>query len=65
MAELFDRQPPTQAQMIAAVEREITMRRRVYPGRIAEKKMTQERADHEIACMEGVLAILQAPPGGA
>lgn len=50
---------PTLKQMIAAVEREIGMRRRVYPGWIASKRMTKEKADAEIATMEGVLGVLR------
>lgn len=62
MAELFSPQPPSLAQMIAAVERELGMRRSVYGRRVAERKMTQAKADHKIACMEGVLLVLRAVP---
>ena len=44
---------------IKAVEREIAMRKAVYPKRIAAKAMTQERADHEITAMEAVLRTLR------
>lgn len=43
---------------IEAVAREILMRRRVYPRWVAAKKMTQEKADYEIAAMEAVLVTL-------
>jgi hypothetical protein len=40
------------------VQREIAMRKVVYPGRVANKKMKQETADKEIATMEAVLDTL-------
>jgi len=43
---------------IAAVAREIAIRRNVYAHRVAKKDMTQEEADAEIAAMEGVMATL-------
>jgi hypothetical protein len=49
----------TLAELIAAAERELAMRRAVYPGRVAAKKMSQAKADHEIACMEGILKTLK------
>lgn len=45
-------------QQISAVEREIAMRRRVFPRRVAERKVTQEWANNEIAHMEAALATL-------
>ena len=47
------------AVQIKAVEREIAMRKAVYPKRVVAKAMTQERADHEIAAMEAVLETLR------
>ncbi|HEU0173985.1 MAG TPA: hypothetical protein VFV58_06955, partial [Blastocatellia bacterium] len=44
---------------IKAVEREIAMRKAVYPKRVASKAMKQETADHEIAAMTAVLATLR------
>lgn len=44
---------PLDAQ-IAAAEREIAMRRRVYPNWVAAKKMSQAKADAEIAAMEAI-----------
>lgn len=41
--------------MIKCVEREIGMRQRVYPRWVESKKMSQEKADYEIKCMEYVL----------
>lgn len=46
---------PTIDEVIAAATREIGMRHRVYPRRIAEGKMSREKADHEIACMQRLL----------
>lgn len=46
-------------QMIAAVKREIAMRGVVYPGRVANKKMSQPKADQEIAVMTSVLTLLR------
>ena len=42
-----------------AVEREIDMRRQVYPRRVADGKMSQQFADEELAIMEAVLATLK------
>lgn len=47
-------------EQIAEVKREIAMRKRVYPRRIADARMTQEQADRQIAAMEAVLATLQS-----
>jgi ribosome modulation factor len=44
---------------IKAVEREIAMRKAVYPKRIASKAMKPETAAHEIAAMEAVLRTLK------
>lgn len=48
--------PITPAQKRACLKREIGMRRRVYPGRVASGKMTQHEMDHEIAVIEAILA---------
>ena len=49
---------------IACIERELRMRRNVYPRWIENRRLTQARADAEIATMEAVLATLQGlvPP---
>ncbi len=49
----------TNAELIACVKRELSLRMAVYPRRIADKKITQKKADHEIECMRQVLAILE------
>ena len=46
----------TREMKCAAIEREIKLRERVYPRRVAEKKMTQKQADREIAVMRAILA---------
>lgn len=59
MSDLFPDAPIPLPAQIAAVEREIAMRRRVYPGWVAARKMTQTKADAEIRAMETVLATLR------
>jgi hypothetical protein len=58
-ADLFPHQP-TLGQQIACVEREIRMRERVYPGWVSGGRMSQAKADHEIAAMKAVLTTLQS-----
>lgn len=52
-------QPITLEQQIASVQREIGMRKRVYPSWVSKGKMKQAQADHEIAAMEAALATLK------
>lgn len=40
---------------IAALRREIGMRYRVYPKRVADRRMTQADADRQIAIAEAIL----------
>ena len=40
---------------IAALKREIALRKNVFPKRIERQVMTQEKADHEIAVMVAIL----------
>lgn len=47
------------SRQVECVERELKFRRRVYAHRVATDKMTQRKADDEIAAMEAVLATLQ------
>lgn len=63
-ADLFGAAAPvafTRERLIECVERELKLRRRVYPRRVAEKQMTQEMADREIAMMESIAEILRKP----
>lgn len=46
------------ADQVACVERELTMRKRVYPRWTAEGKMTKAKADAEIRTMTAVLETL-------
>jgi hypothetical protein len=41
----------TLAAQVASVVREIGMRERVYPAWVSAKKMSQEKAEHEMAAM--------------
>lgn len=45
-------------EQIVAARREVGLRERVYPRWIAAGKMTQEKADAEIAAMKAILATL-------
>ena len=45
----------TRADKIAALKREIALRKNVYPKRIELRRMSQEKADQEIAVMEAIL----------
>ena len=45
----------TEMDKLRCVERELRMRKKVYPRRVADKHMTQKTADHEIACMEAIV----------
>lgn len=40
----------------ACIERELKMRRRVYPRWVEAGRMTQAKADEEVAVMEAILA---------
>jgi hypothetical protein len=50
--------PVTLDEQIKCVERELELRRRVYPRRVADRKMTPERADYQIRAMQAVLETL-------
>lgn len=47
-------------EQIECVEREIKMRRKVYPNRVAREQMTQSFAAEQIVTMEAVLETLRA-----
>lgn len=55
--------PITLAQKRACLERELRMRRRVYPRWVKAGRLTQAQAEHEIAVMEAILADYPAPQG--
>lgn len=52
--------PVTLSEEIYCVERELKLRERVYPRFVANKRMTQERADREIELMRSVLRRLKS-----
>ena len=49
----------TLGMQISCVEREIAMRRQVYPRQVGQGKMKQATADLQIAAMEAVLLTLK------
>lgn len=50
------RQPTVTLQrMLACAERELAMRRRVYPNWVRSEKMTQTEADDEISALEAIV----------
>jgi hypothetical protein len=51
MADLL---PITMADRLACVDRELALRRRVYPRWVAAGRMTQAKADREIELMQAV-----------
>lgn len=46
----------TPEEKLTAIEREIAIRRRVYPNRVLTRRMTQKLADQQIAVMEAIAA---------
>jgi hypothetical protein len=53
---------PTQVSLpdqIAEIERELGMRKRLYPNWIARGTLKQATADHQLRVMEAVLATLK------
>lgn len=51
----------TTADKIAAIERELRYRRRVYARRVSLKKMSQDQADKQILIFEAILEDYRAP----
>ena len=47
------------AEQLECAERELKLRQRVYPRRVADGKMTQAQADRELARMEAIIATLR------
>lgn len=58
MADLFGEDTSLELQ-IKCVEREIGMRKRVYPNWVKVRKMSAEKAEYEIKVMESVLNSLK------
>lgn len=46
----------TEEEKLEAIRRELKLRRRVYPRRIADKRMTQQLAERQIAIFEQIEA---------
>lgn len=44
---------------VAAAEREVNYRTRVYPRWVADGKMTQAFADHQLRCMTAIVESLK------
>jgi hypothetical protein len=61
MPDLFDSSTYTKTDKAAAIRRELGYRRRAYPRWVVEGRMKQEKADHEIAVFEAILADYERP----
>lgn len=59
MTDLFDPNTVPLHVQIEAAERELRMRRHVYPRRVAEGKMTQDLANREMAAMAAIVDTLR------
>jgi len=51
--------PLSITEQLGAARRELALRQRCYPKWIPTGKITQAKADHEIACMEAIVGTLQ------
>jgi hypothetical protein len=49
----------TAAELIACADREVRLRRRVYPRWVEENRLSEERAEDEIAKMQAILDLLR------
>jgi len=47
---------PTNAEKLAGVERELELRRRVYPNWVGDGRMSRRFADQQIALFEAIAA---------
>ena len=54
--------PPHIRDIIAELEREQHMRRQVYPGMIANGRLTQRTADFRHACLDAAIDVLRSLP---
>lgn len=50
----------TLQEQIRCVERELALRKRVYPRFVLTGKMSAPKADQELACMEAVLRTMRS-----
>ena len=46
-------------ELIKCATRELEIRRRAYPGWVNIGMMTQTQMDHEIACQQAIVAVLE------
>lgn len=46
-------------ELIACAARELALRKNVYAGMVKNKRMTLDKADHEIQAMADILDVLQ------
>lgn len=51
-----ERRPYSEEEKLEAVKRELGYRRRVYERRVADGKMRQSKADHELGVFEAIQA---------
>lgn len=56
MVDLFAGSPVTVSDMLGCARRELGMRNKVYPRRVANRKMKQDDADREIRSMAAIVA---------
>lgn len=56
---MADLSPLTTAEMIAELEREIALRRSVYPRFVAKKRLRQDVADRRIKILEAIISRLR------
>ena len=54
----------TTTEQMAAVARELKLRRHVFPGRVLKGRMSQQQADHEIRVMADLLERLMRTDEG-
>lgn len=54
----------TTKEKIEAVERELKIRQRQYPGRVLRKRMTQQQADYQIAIFTEIVLDLRKTEQG-
>lgn len=54
----------TPDELVRAAERELSMRQRVYPRWVEAKRMSQAKADHEIACMTAIVDLCREKARG-
>jgi hypothetical protein len=60
MADHADLEPVSLREQLAEAERELQMRRVVYPSRVRAGKMRQYQADHYIRVQQAIIATLRA-----